>query len=154
MDAVRYFVGAPVSEVFQYTTRGEHPDFAPYEYPPTSMTLLKFDNGCLGKVNSCIESVQPYTFRIHLVGTEGSLRDNFLFAPGQFPGQTDWAEIPTVLPDSGAVSHHPFQGQVSHLIDCIEQERESHANVEDAWHTHRLIYAADRSGEQGRPLAL
>jgi predicted dehydrogenase len=154
LDAVRWFMGGDVVEVHQYATSGKGTDFAAYEYDPTTVTILKFSDGRVGKVASCIECVQPYVFDINLVGTEGTIRNNRIFSRRAYPGQTSWTEVPTILPDSGDVTHHPFQGEVDHLVDCIENDVESHANVADAYITHEIALAADRSGQEGTSIRL
>lgn len=151
VDALRWFMGGRIVEVFQYATAGKGPDFADYEYEPTSVTICKFSDDRLGKVASCIECVQPYVFNINLVGTAGTIRNNQIFSRKKYPGQTGWVEIPTILPDSGDVRHHPFTREVAHLVECIVHDRESHVNVADACKTHEVIFAADRSGKEGRP---
>ncbi len=154
VDGLRWFMGGDVVEVTQYATSGKGQDFAAYEYDPTTVTLLKFADGRLGKVASCIECIQPYVFNINLVGTEGTIRNNQIFSRKNYPGQTSWATVPTVMPDSGDVSHHPFQGEVDHLVDCIVNGEESHVNIADAYITHEIAIAADRSGQTGKPVAL
>lgn len=149
LDALRWFMGGTVAEVTQYKTRGNGPEFEAYEYDPTTVTILKFADGRIGKVTSCIECIQPYVFGINLVGTEGSIRNNKIYSRKNFPGQTDWVEVPTVLPDSGDVSHHPFKHEVDHFVQCIQTDTESHTNIADAYITHEIVLAADRSGEQG-----
>ncbi|HNT89330.1 MAG TPA: gfo/Idh/MocA family oxidoreductase, partial [Candidatus Hydrogenedentes bacterium] len=143
-----------VVEVYQYATFGGGPDFKEYEYNPTSCTLCKFTDGRVGKVASCIECIQPYVFNINLVGTQGTIRNNQIYSRSKFPGQTTWVQVPTVLPDSGDVTHHPFSHEAAHLIECILEDRESHANVADAYKTHEICYAADLSGKEGRPVRL
>ena len=69
-------------------------------------------------------------------------------------GQTDYATIPTVLPDSGDVSHHPFRGEVSHLLDCIEKGDESPLSLANSVNTHEACIAADISAVEGRPVEL
>ena len=91
----------------------------------------------------------PYAFNIDLAGTEGTLRDNRLWSKKLFPGQTSWSTVPTILPDSGAVEHHPFDAQMNHLVDCIRSDRESHCNVADAYFTHELCLAIDQSLAEG-----
>lgn len=154
MDALRWFMSGDIVEVCQYSTFGRGADFHDYEYNPTSCTMIKFADGRIGKVASCIECIQPYVFNINLVGTQGSIKNNQLYSRRQFPGQTKWAEIPTILPDSGDVAHHPFTHEAAHLVDCILQNRESHANVADAYVTHEICLAADLSAQEGRPVAL
>ena len=70
------------------------------------------------------------------------------------PGQTDFATIPTILPDSGDVTHHPFQGEIDHLVDCILNDKESSANVEDGVKTHEICLAAEISAREGGSVKL
>ena len=58
-------------------------------------------------------------------------------------------------PDSGDVHHHPFDAEMNHLVDCIREDRESHCSVADAYHTHEVCLAIDRSlANGGRPVKL
>jgi predicted dehydrogenase len=154
LDALRWFMGGDVVEVSQYATHGKGKAYEAYEYNPTSVTILKFADGRVGKVTSSIECTQPYVFNINLIGSEGSIRNNQIFSAVSFPGQTSWVEVPTILPDSGDVTHHPFQGEVDHLVECIQNDVESHVNVADAYLTHEIILAADKSGAEGGPVKL
>ncbi len=154
VDALRWFMGGEVTEVYQLATHGGGVDFSDYEYPPTSATMCRFSDGRIGKVTSSIECIQPYVFNINLVGTLGTIKNNRIFSKTKYPGQTTWVDVPTVLPDSGDVTHHPFTHEAAHLIDCIRQDKESHVSVADAYKTHEICFAADLSGEEGRPVKL
>jgi predicted dehydrogenase len=140
--------------VFQYATSGGGADFRDYEYPPTTCTVVRFADGRIGKVASCIECIQPYVFNINLVGTHGTIKNNLLYSKTKLKGQTGWAQIPTILPDSGDVTHHPFVHEAAHLVECIEKGIESHCNAADAYKTHEACFAADLSGREGRPVKL
>ncbi|MHA1216713.1 MAG: Gfo/Idh/MocA family protein, partial [Candidatus Thorarchaeota archaeon] len=72
----------------------------------------------------------------------------------KFKGQTDFVTIPTILPDSGEVTHHPFQPEIDHLVDCIKNKRESHCNLEDSINTHEACIAANMSAETGETIQL
>ncbi|HUT46869.1 MAG TPA: hypothetical protein VMX36_11335 [Sedimentisphaerales bacterium] len=61
-------------------------------------------------------------------------------------------KIPCILPDSGDVSHHPFQGEVSHFLDCIINDRRPYPDLDDAAMTQAVCFAADRSAESGGPV--
>ena len=156
VDALRWFLGQEPVEVSAYSTNSGNTDYYPggYEYDPTIVAIMKFADGAIAKVASTIECMHPYTFPITIMGTEGSIRDNKLFSKQLMPGQTHYAEIPTVPPDSGDVTHHPFQDEIDHFVECIQQGRESHANLEDAAKTHEICYAAQMSADEGRPVAL
>ncbi|MCP5115503.1 MAG: gfo/Idh/MocA family oxidoreductase, partial [bacterium] len=100
-----------------------------------------------------IEYMAPYTFPIALMGNGGTIRDNRLFTK-RWPGQTGWATIPTVLPDSGDVSHHPFAHQFRHFVDCVLSGEESHCNVADAVKTHEICIAGEMSKLERKPVRL
>ena len=91
---------------------------------------------------------------INLVGTHGTIRNNLIYSKKKYPGQTGWTNVPTILPDSGDVRHHPFTLEAMHLLDCILSNKESHVSVADAYKTHEACFAADLSGQEGRPVAL
>lgn len=154
VDGLRWFVQDEVVEVSALSTRGDGPSFDQYEYDPTEVLIARFAGGAVGKVTSSIESKMPYVFNIQLLGTKGSIRNNQVYARDKYPGQTGFATIPTILPDSGDVTHHPFQGEIDHLVDCVLSGRESHASVADAYKTHEICFAADRSAQEGRPVRL
>lgn len=152
VDGLRWFVGKEIVEVFSYANTSEHNPLG-YEYEPNSLMMLKFADHTIGKVGCSIECVMPYTFNVTLLGEEGAIRNNQLFTK-RWPGQKGWATIPTILPDSGDVAHHPFVAQMDHFVDCILNDRESHANVADAVKTHEICLAMEISAREGRPVRL
>src|SRR2546428_454511 len=88
----------------------------------STIALVRFANGGVGKVAGSSRQKMPYVFNIELYGEAGSVRNNRVYSD-LFPGQTDFVEIPTVLPDSGDVAHHPFPEEIDHLVDCILNDR-------------------------------
>ncbi len=173
LDAARWFAGpdryqaARVTEVFGYRggyRKGKTREYnylagtwrenaPPLEYEGLEVLLLKFDTGALGKVSVNFDCIMPYTFPVQIFGDRGSVKDNRIWSH-KFPGQKGWVEIPTILPDSADVTHHPFQGQMDHFVECILSDRESHCNLEDAVHTHEIIFAALQCYETGKPVSL
>jgi predicted dehydrogenase len=173
LDAARWFAGAGreeaarVAEVFAYRggwrkgggraydcyARKWVENAPPLEYEGLEVLLLKFSNGALGKVSANFDAMQPYTFPIEIFGDRGTVKDNRIWSH-KLPGQTGWVEIPTILPDTADVTHHPFRAQMDHFVDCVREDRESHCNLEDAFHTHEIIFAAQRCYETGRPVSL
>jgi predicted dehydrogenase len=152
VDGLRWFVGQRAVEVFAYANFSHRNSLA-YEYEPNSVTLVKFEDGTVGKVASSIECVMPYVFNIELLGDAGTIRNNQVFSK-RWVGQKSWATIPTIMPDSGDVTHHPFQLQVNHFVDCILGGRESHANLDDVSQTHEICFAAEISIRENRPVSL
>ncbi len=173
LDSARWFAGrgreeaARVTEVFacrggwrkgsdreyNYYTGTWSTGAPPLEYEGVEVLTLKFESGALGKVSVNFDGIMPYTFPIEIFGDKGSVKDNRIWSH-KFPGQRSWIEIPTILPDTSDVTHHPFQGQMDHFVDCIRNDRESHCNLEDAIHTHEIIFAAQKCYETGAPVAL
>ena len=152
VDGLRWFLQREAVEVTAYA------NFSPenplkYEYEPNSVTIIRFADGVIGKVASLVECVMPYVFNIELFGDQGTIRNNQVYSR-KWPGQTSWATIPTILPDSGDVTHHPFHGEVDHLVDCILNGRESHCSVADAVKTHEICLASEVSAKEGRPVKL
>lgn len=147
LDALLHFMGNEVAEISSYSTNSANHDFAGYEYPTTSVTLLKFRNGHVGKVASVIDCLQPYYFHIHLVGSEGSLLDNKFYSSrlgGLNRGK--WSELSMKMLDSGDVSDHPYLNQFETFFDAIDHDREMPlTSLTDALYTHELIFKADRS---------
>lgn len=152
-DALRTFAGADAVEVSAYAnTSPQNP--LQYEYPPNTVAIVKFKNGVIGKVASLIEYVGPYYLPITVLGDQGSIRNNTVYSKKLFPGQTHYATIPTICPDSGDVTHHPFQGEIDHFVDCVKNNHESFLNLEDAIKTHEICFAADLSAQKGAPVKL
>ncbi len=125
----------------------------PMEYDGLELALVRFANGVLGKVSVNFDCVMPYRFPIRIFGDRGTVLDNRVWSH-RFPGQTDWVTLPTVTPDSVQVTHHPFQAQMDHFVECLQEGKESHCNLEDAIRTHEVAFAARRSARTGRPVRL
>jgi len=150
VDALRYFVDAEAVEVMAYAGGYDKN----YEYPPTIVAMIRFKNGVIGKVSCSREVRMPYMLPVRLFGSRGTILDNKLFSEAWLPGQTDFTTIPTVTPSSGDVTHHPFQAEVDHILECILTHKTPQPDVEDAVKTHEICLAADLSAEQGYPVKL
>lgn len=154
LDALLLCLGGDVAEVTSYSTSSKNSDFRKYEYPTTSVTVLKFRDGRAGKVASVIDCLQPYYFHTHLVGSEGSLLDN-RFHSTLLGGmnKAKWSELSMKLLDSGDVSDHPYQTQFQSFFDALDKNREMPlTSLKDALRSHEVIFAADRSAALGRPI--
>src|SRR5207302_3319350 len=60
LDALLLCMGDDVEEVMSAGTKSSSETFAPYEYASTSLTILKFRNGSVGKCAASIDCLQPY----------------------------------------------------------------------------------------------
>jgi predicted dehydrogenase len=150
VDALRWFLQDEIEEVSAYQVQ-TNPD---YEYPTTCVGVVKFRGGAVGKLSSCLDNKCPYTFNIDLLGDKGAIRDNRIFAAELFPGATDWVEVPTIRPDSGDVTHHPFDGEIADFVESILAGKDAELSLADAAHTHAVAFALDRSASEGRPVQL
>ena len=150
VDALRWFARSEAEEVSAYQVRTENP----IEYPGTISVNVRFRDGKVGRTTTSFDVRMPYRFNIGVYGTEGSIRNNEVFAPKLFPGQNNFLKVPCILPDSGDVAHHPFRGEVSHFLDCIIGDTRPFPDLEDAAKTQAICFAADLSAESGRPVKL
>jgi predicted dehydrogenase len=154
LDVMLYLVGDEVEEVFSYSTMNPHEVYKPYEYDTTTVTLLKFKNKrTLGKVASVCDCMQPYVFNMNIVGSHGSIKNDKFFSK-KIEALRDWASLDVQLIDSGDVAHHPYKLIFSHFAECLDAGREPINNLASAFETHRVIFAADRSAETGKPVSL
>ena len=157
LDAMLFLMDGQVEEVSSYHTGSKAPILEPYEYPTTSVSILKFTGGeKIAKVTSCVDCLQPYYFHIHLVGSEGSLLDNrFYSAKLHGMDKSKWSTLETSLIDSGDVSDHPYQPQFQAFVDSIPTgEPMPLTDFATAFESHRVVFAADRSAEESRPVKI
>ncbi len=156
MDALLLCLESEVDEVVCYGTNSASSVFAAYQYPSTSVTMLRFKDGALGKCASVIDCYQPYYFHTHLVGSEGSLLDNKIQSnldPGS--ERNHWRELPFHLVDSGEVADHPYRTQFEAFFDAIARgTRMPLTGLKEAVRTHEVIFAAERSLRDGRAVKL
>lgn len=156
LDALLLCVADDVVEVFTYGAKSSHPTYAPYAYPPTTVTVLKFKHGAIGKCASVIDCWQPYYFHTHLVGSEGSLLDNKI-ASNRRGGQPrqEWTPESYRPVDSGDVHDHPYQTQFEAFFAALDAGRDMPLTaLADAVRTHEVLFAAMRSEALGRPVSL
>lgn len=155
LDGLLMFVDSPVREVSSYATASAHPAFRKYEYPTSTATILHFANGTVGKVASVIDCLQPYYFHIHLVGSSGSLLDDKFYSEKLTGLNKRWSKLETSLIDSGDVSDHPYRTQFEAFFAALRAGKPmAGTDLETAFETHRVIFAADRSAKTGRPVKL
>ena len=147
VDLARYLMESDIVEVTALETTA----LEGLPRAANQVALVRFANGKAGKVSAITEPWIPYQFNIDLLGTDGGLRDNRFYSR-KLPGVLDWTTFPTVLPNSGLVGHHPFQGEIDHFIECILEGRESHANLHDAVNSHEACFAISQSSRQGGQL--
>ncbi len=149
-DLARYLSGE-VDEVFAYRTR-QREDF---DYPTTLVAAVRFVDGSVGKLSASLDGLGfPYQFNIDLLGSQGAIRDNRLYSKKLFPEQTDVTTIPCPTPNSGTVSHHPFQQEIDNLVDNILHDVPVLSDVLGACRSQEIALAVEESAASGRPVAI
>jgi predicted dehydrogenase len=156
LDAQLFFMDGEVEAVTSLSTKSKSEHFTPYEYDTTSVSLLKYNNGKIAKVTSCIDCLQPYYFHIHLVGSEGSLLDNRFYSHKLHGmNKNKWSTLETSLIDSGDVADHPYEPQFQAFVDGVNNNQPMpKTNFDIAFETHRVNFAADLSAKEGRTVKL
>jgi predicted dehydrogenase len=152
LDALLLCMGSEIEEVTSYATQSSNPIFKAYEYQTSATTLLRFKDGRVGKCAAIVDCFQPYYFHTHLVGSEGSILDN-KFHSQKMGGLNKhaWSQLSMKMLDSGDVSDHPYQTQFQAFFDALDAGKEMPlTSFADAFATHRVIAAADKSAAEGR----
>src|SRR2546427_1775139 len=151
LDALLLCMGNEVTEVTSYDAKSRSKIFAPYEYTTTSVTILKFKNGSIGKCAAVVDCLQPYYFHTHLVGSQGSLLDNKFHSMKLKTNKNAWSTLAMKMLDSGDVSDHPYQSQFEAFFHALDKGKEMPlTSLADAARTHEVMFAADRSAATGR----
>jgi len=155
LDALLFCMNSEVIEVTSYDSRSQSKFFTPYDYNPTSVTILKFANGAIGKCASSIDCLQPYYFHTHLLGSDGSLLDNKFHSMKLNADKNTWSNLAMKMLDSGDVSDHPYQEQFDTFFYSITNEIEMPlTSLNEALKTFKVIFAADQSATEGRSIQL
>jgi predicted dehydrogenase len=180
VDALRWCTGMEPVEVSAYDARFT----AGYQYPTSIVVNLRLgpERGrrtpaALGQVVSSTDFQMPYAFGVEMMGTHATLAHDLIlwndqpldiealragcpvadvrFSPAKTATGAAAIRIECEMPGSADVTHHPFQGEIDELIECVAADRETHLNVFDGQKTMEVCIAADRSAARGgRPVRL
>jgi UDP-N-acetyl-2-amino-2-deoxyglucuronate dehydrogenase len=150
-DLARYLKGDEIVEVSAYRCKNRE-DF---DYFTTLVAAVKFRDGSVGKLSASLDGLSfPYQLNIDLLGTEGAIRDNRVYSKSLFPAQTDWITLSTPTPNSGAVTHHPFQEEIDNLVNNIYEDVPVLSDVLDACNSVEVVIAIEESAATGKPVAV
>lgn len=154
LDLLLYLAQGEVEEVFSYGNKNPNDIFKPYDYPTNTVTLLKFKgSNMIGKVSSVTDCLQPYVFNVNIVGSHGTVK-NDQFSTRVLDGMKGWNKLDVSLIDSGDVNDHPYLSQFDYFAECIDKGISPHNDFDSAFESHRVIFAADKSVETGRPVRI
>ncbi|HLX61285.1 MAG TPA: Gfo/Idh/MocA family oxidoreductase [Planctomycetota bacterium] len=153
LDALLLCMGDDVASVQSLSTKSRSAIFKPYEYDTTSVTILNFKNGAVGKCAAVVDCLQPYYFHTHLCGSEGSLLDDKFHSMKLKTDKNKWSGLSMKMLDSGDVSDHPYQTQFQAFFDALAAGKDMPmTSLDEAMKSHRVIFAADESARTGKPV--
>ena len=131
-------MGSDVVEVTSYGSRSKSKLFAPYEYPGTTVTILKFKNGAVGKCASSIDCLQPYYFHTHLVGSKGSLLDNKFHSADLGTNKAAWSTLAMKLRGFRRRLRPSLPGAVRGLLQRARRGQRNAFDQSRGWR-HKLM---------------
>lgn len=150
VDMLRY-LGGEIREVAAFS--GPPKRVQGFDFDPVVAVSLRFENGAVGKLSALLDGDTPYRFHCRLFGTNGTIQDNAVYSTTTYPGAHDYWTFPTVTPNSGDVTHHPFRAEIAHFLECIENNVESHAAIYDSCRSMAVCFAIDESvARDGQPV--
>lgn len=177
VDALRWCTGLEAMDVSAYHARFTKG----YEYPTSIVVNVTMGRTAgspvLAQVVSSTDFQMPYSFGVEMMGDRATLRDDTIlwndvpldmaalerecpiegvrFSEGRTATGAPAIRVHADMPGSADVTHHPFQGEIDELVECVLEGRETHLNVHDAQKTMEICMAADRSAARGgRPVRL
>lgn len=156
LDALLLVMGSDVESVTSLSTKSGSSIFAPYQYDTTSVTLVHFKGGRVGKCAAVVDCLQPYYFHTHLVGSEGSLLDDKFHSMKLGADKSGWSKLNLKMLDSGDVDDHPYQTQFQAFFDALEKGEDMPlTSFRESLKSFEVLFAADKSvAEGGRPVKL
>jgi predicted dehydrogenase len=156
LDALLLFMGGDVETVTSVSTKSRSEVFAPYEYDTSSVTLVTFKGGKVGKCAAIVDCLQPYYFHTHLVGSQGSLLDDKFHSMKFKTDKNGWSKLNMKMLDSGDVGDHPYQTQFEAFFTALDKGEEMPlTGFRESLRSFEVLFAADKSAaEGGRPVKL
>jgi predicted dehydrogenase len=150
LDALLMCMQGEIDTVTSFSTKTSSEIFAPYEYNTTSVTLIKFKNGAVGKCAAVVDCLQPYYFHTHLVGSQGSILDNKFHSSKLGTYKAAWSNLSMKMLDSGDVSDHPYQSQFQAFFDALDEGKDMPlTSFNESLRSFEVIFASDKSAELG-----
>jgi predicted dehydrogenase len=146
-----------VAEVYAVETRSAAEEFAGLEYAPTQVNIVRFRDGRIGKVTSCLDSLHPYTWRNTLVGSDGTLIDTRILSRKMLDGLSPggWTELATrSINDAGDIKPDMFTPMFGRILANIRHDAPMpYSGFEAAYHMHRILFASEESVRTGKPVS-
>jgi predicted dehydrogenase len=160
IDLFRWLAGSEVTQVDAKIANLVHKDIAVEDW---GMATFTFANGILATLEASWTINAPRktgpspkqnsVVRLEVIGTRGEIIEQLFRVPGRAvleAGAADWVfERQSEDPFTPPV---PFP--LAHLIDCLENQRQTPATIQEARRSLVVALAAYESARQGRPVHL
>src|SRR5262245_3513684 len=160
LDQLRWLAG---SEVIQVEAKMANLVHGNIEVEDWGMATLTVANGIIATLEAAwtINAPRPTgpspkhncVLRLELIGTRGEIIDEGLRVPGRAilaAGASGWVFERAVAENFGPPSPFPLD----HLIDCVENDRQSTASIQEARKSLRVALAAYEAASEGRSIHL
>lgn len=151
VDLLRHIAGDPL-EVFAY---GSHKMLPTVEYDDTTVAVLKYPNGVIGRIFVSTGCKRTYTSRTLIYGTKGTIiwDDN---APTDIilhhvDKDGVYLEKPTQIIKVDP-SHHNITKELEILIDHIENDTPVKMSAREGAKTAAVCFAIIESAKTGKPV--
>lgn len=156
VDLVRFLTDKDPLEAFSYSN---HKNLLDWPCDDTTISVLKFEDGIIGKIFVSTGCKRNYTMRTVIYGTKGTIiADNTtphisLFVE-EFEGQSRFLgkkmeNIEHQIPVS--LSSHNIEAEVAEFCDCIIRDVEPSIGAEEGAYAVAICEAIIRSSETGMP---
>jgi predicted dehydrogenase len=171
IDLMRWILNSEIKEVFSYASHIGWPEYPDID---TVTTLLKFDNGTIGKAMSSIASQRPQLNSLNIYATEGSINNNLLInkrgfksficnkRPGIKRSILRWILTRSPMRD-GPIQNYPYsvyehdvacKALVDEFIHCINTGLDFPVSFSEGAYTTQACLASIESYETGKPIKI
>ncbi len=160
IDQLRWLAGSEVIQVDAKMANLVHRDI---EVEDWGMATLTFANGIIATLEAAWTINSPRltgpspkqncVLRSEIIGSRGEIIEDGLRSPGRAvlaAGASDWI----FERDAGEPFGPPSIFPLDHLIECVENDRQSPASIQEARKSFRVALAAYQSARAGRPISL
>jgi predicted dehydrogenase len=160
LDQLRWLAGSEVIQVEAKMANLVHREIKVEDW---GMAILTFANGIIATLEAAwtINSPRPTgpspkqncVLRLEVIGSRGEIIDEGLRVPGRAvlaAGAPGWV----FEREAGEPFGPPSPFPLDHLIDCVENDRQSAASIQEARKSFRVALTAYEAAREGRPIHL
>ncbi len=140
-DQLEWLAGSRITELSAVSTRRR----SGWEYDVTACTLVRFENGAIGRATITLEASAPYEFGIRVLGTRGTVVNNTICVPAG--SDVAFTELCRERVD---VTYLPFDRVAADFTANVLARHDSHASLARTVDLFRLALDAERAAATGK----